>query len=346
MADSLLSSEDYDERAHRMYDDGQYDSALTTLKEGLRLYPHSVELYVGLGYTQLAREDFVWAKQAFERGLVLDPDHEDALVGLGETLLRFGRRDDAVRLFHRARSLGGDDLDLLLSMGRALYREKLFEEAHRVFDEAATIHGDSAEAAAALGYALHRLGDESGARRQLRRALLLDTKHHEARVYLGHLLYDRGDWAGALREFERIPPAEHWDSLAVGRTVELKRVLQGLEHGAPALALWEQRLAELDGDTDELEAMLAELEEQPLLEPAMGEHHRVQMPGGQVLRGSWSEIVRQLRDLVGAPDENITQFMRRRAAEERARRAIELPAHDAAAFIRAGERAGLWRITD
>jgi Flp pilus assembly protein TadD len=66
MADSLLSSEEYDERAHGLYDDGEYDSALVTLKEGLRYYPHSVELYVGLGYTQLAREEYVWAKQAFE----------------------------------------------------------------------------------------------------------------------------------------------------------------------------------------------------------------------------------------------------------------------------------------
>src|ERR1051325_8350288 len=106
MPTPFLSSEEYDERAHRLYDSGNYDGALETLKEALRLYPHSVELYVGLGYTRLAREEFAWARQAFEKSLVLDPENEDALVGMGEVLLRFGQREEAVHLFRRARENG------------------------------------------------------------------------------------------------------------------------------------------------------------------------------------------------------------------------------------------------
>jgi len=353
MADSLLSSEEYDERAHRLYDDGQYESALSLLKDGLRLYPHSVDLHVGLGYTHLAREDYVWAKQSFERGLVLDANHEDALVGLGEALLRFGRRDEALRAFGRARELGGDDLELLLSMGRALYREKMFEESHRVFDEAATVHGDSSEAAAALGYALHRLGDDAGAARQLRRALLLDARHHEARVFLGHLLYDRGDWAGALREFERIEPADHWDFLALSRTVELMRALRGLALGDTTLAPWEERLSEVESGADSIEALLAEIEESVELPEAGGGPqedgagaHRVVLPGGQVVHGTWDQIVLQIRDLSGALNESVAEYMRRRAEEERRRGGPDLVAFDAAEFLRAGDRAGLWRIED
>lgn len=352
MADSLLSSEEYDERAHRLYDDGQYDSALTTLKEGLRLYPHSVDLYIGLGYTQLAREEFVWAKQAFERGLVLDPNHEDALVGLGETLLRFGRRDEALRSFGLARERGGDDLELLMSMGRALYREKMFEEAHRVFDEAATVHGDSSEAAAALGYALHRLGDDTGASRQLRRALLLDARHHEARVFLGHLLYDRGDWAGALREFERIEPAEHWDVLALSRTIELMRALRGLATDDATLVVWEDRLSEIEEGSDGIDTMLAEIEDSaasPLQAATADDEagdHRVVLPGGQVVYGTWDQIVLQIRDLSGAVNESVADYMRRRAEEERMRGGPDLVAFNAAEFLRAGDRAGLWRIED
>jgi len=351
MADSLLSSEEYDERAHRLYDDGQYESALVTLREGLRLYPHSVELYIGLGYTQLAREEYIWAKQAFERGLVLDPHHEDALVGLGEALLRFGRREDSMRLFGQAREHGGDELELLLSMGRALYRERLYDEARTIFDEAATIHANSPEAAAALGYTMHRLGDESGARRQLRRALLLDASHQEARVYLGHILYDRGDWAGALREFERIAPSEHWDLLAVSRTIELKRALQGADVGA-ILRDWEERLGELERESDDVDLLLAELEEAS--DPTCAAHvaravakpdvHRVVLPGGEVLDGSWTEIVARIRDMTGRTGESVAQYMRRRSVEEQARCGMNLPAEDVAAFVHAGAHAGLWRV--
>lgn len=345
MADSLLSSEEYDERAHRQYDDGEYDCALATLKQGLRYYPHSVELYVGLGYTQLAREEYAWAKQAFETSLVLDPNHEDALIGLGEASLRFGRRNDALRLFGRARELGADDLDLLLTMGRALFRERLYAEARNIFEDAVSMYAESAEAAAALGFTAHRLGDDRAARRQLRRALHLDPAQHEARVYLAHMMYDRGDWAGALREYERIPTTEHWDPLAVGRVIELKRAIDGLEAGAVALQEWRTRLDELE-QADELETLLLELEADAAdddIEPRT-EEHRVVFPDGTMLTGTWLEILGALRDSDPIPGETIAEFMRRRAQEERQRTGVELPHLEVGAFLSAGARAGYWRI--
>jgi Flp pilus assembly protein TadD len=340
MADPLLSSEEYDERAHRLYDDGQYETALVTLREGLKYYPHSVELYVGLGYTQLAREEYAWAREAFDRGLVLDPNHEDALAGLGETLLWLGRQVEALDLFARAREAGGDDLDLLMSIGRALYREKMYDRAQQLFEDAVTTHARSAEAAAALGYTLHRLGDESGSRRQLRRALHLDATHHEARVYLGHMLYDRGDWAGALREYERVPVPDHWDYLAVSRTLELRRALFGYRDGSAELSPWEQRLNELESDIDEVDILLAELTSDP--RSGAGEH-RIRLPDGGLLTGTWYEIVSQLRDAHGSALESVAEYMRRRADEERTR-GRDLPDAEPSAFVRAGVSAGLWEI--
>src|SRR5258706_439997 len=65
MSDPFLSSDEYDERAHQLYNEGQYDDAIDTLREGLGLYPHAVELHVGMGYARLAREEFAWARRAF-----------------------------------------------------------------------------------------------------------------------------------------------------------------------------------------------------------------------------------------------------------------------------------------
>ena len=360
MATPFLSSEEYDDRAHRYYDEGNYDSALDTLKEGLRLYPHSVELYVGLGYTRLAREEYVWAKQAFERALVLDPEHEDGLVGLGESLLRFGQREEALRLFARARETGcAEDLELQLTMGRALYRERLYDEAREVFAEAVELHPNSAEAAAAYGYTLHRLDDETAARRQLRRALHLDSEYHEARVYLGHLLYDRGDWVGAAREFERVSPTEHWDTLAIWRLIELKRALEGLQPGAPELAVWERRLEEVEGDEDAIDELLSELEAGANLPESEGspseavvlahaqdsdvEPHRVHLPEGGVVVGTWADIVEQIRQ-AQSPGETIAQFMQRMAEEARARAGVSVPAEDPRSFVLAAALAGFWQI--
>jgi Tfp pilus assembly protein PilF len=356
MATPFLSSEEYDERAHRLYDQGDYETALEMLKEGIRLYPGSVDLHIGLGYTRLARDEFVWAKQSFEHALVLDNEHEDALVGLGEAVLRFGRRAQALHLFRRARDTGcGEDVELLLSMGRALYRERLFEDAKEVFAEASSQHRENAEAAAALGYTLHRLGDESSARKELRRALQIDPAHHEARIYLGHLLYDSSDWAGALKEFERVGAAEHWDTLALWRLIELKRALTGVERGSPSLAAWEARLEELESEVDPLDGLLAELDGTDV-EEVHREHrgrretdftfetHRVRLPDGRRLSGSWLEIVRQICDVQGQAGESVAQFMRRHADEERVRSGLAIPSSEAEAFVQACARAGHWQI--
>jgi tetratricopeptide (TPR) repeat protein len=350
MPTPFLSSEEYDERAHRLYDDGDYDGALEILREGLRLYPHSVELYVGLGYTRLAREEFAWAKQAFERSLVLDPEHEDGQVGMGESLLRFGQRGEALRLFRTARAMACGDLQLLLTIGRALYREQLYEEARDVLAEAVDGHPNSGEAAAALGYTLHRLGDEAGAGCRLVRALQLDGDYHEARVYLGHLLYDRGDRAGAVREFERVPPWEHWDPLALCRLIDLKRSMQKLEPGAPELDAWERRLAEVEAGVDPVDELLAEVEATAEEERtgaagagAGSDAHRVQLPDGRVAMGTWADIVEQLRR-ARAPAETVAQFMQRLAREAQAAVGVHVSAGDACELVRAGAQAGFWQI--
>lgn len=362
MPEGFLSSEEYDEQAHKLYNDGDYDGALKMLKEGLSAHPNAVELYVGLGYARLVREEYAWARHAFERAAVLDPSHEDALVGLGETLLLFGERAEALRLFNEVAALGfDDDIELMLTMGRALYRAAMYGECRDVFAKAAAGRPDSAEAAAALGYALHRLGDDVGAGRQIRRALRLDADLHEARVYLGHLLYDRGDWEGSLRELERVPPQEHWDPLAVWRLMELKRTLWHLESGDSRLAPWEQRLGELEELEDPIDRLLADVEasmgatdpvhyydpsQLELFEGSTdGEGVRViRLSDGHVLRGSWRDIVRQMRDQAGFSHETLPQYMRRLAERWHEQHGVEVPFMDPRTFLRAAVEAGLIRL--
>ncbi len=361
----FLSSEEYDERAHRLYNDGDFEGALEMLREGLSLYPNAVELYVGLGYARLAREEFAWARRAFHQALVLDPLHEDALVGMGETLLRLGKRQRALAFFREVQAMGFDrDLDLMLTMGKALYREGLFPDSRDVFSKLVAVHPGSAEGVSSLGYALHRLGDEVGASRHLRRALKLDPDLHEARVYLGHLLYDRGDWEAALREFERVPPAEHWDSLAVWRIIELKRNLWQMESGDARLLPWESRLQDLESLMDPVDQLLAEIEsaakwtpqttpvdldQLELFHGASEEDEGsklVRLPEGQLLRGTWLEIVRQMRDMAGFAHEPLTEYMKRLAERWHEQRGIEVPSTDPRNFLLAAVRAGLLKLEE
>jgi Flp pilus assembly protein TadD len=325
MPTPFLSSEEYDERAHQLYNDGQYDEALEVLREGLALYPNAVELHVGVGYARLAREEFAWARRSFEEALILDPDHEDALAGLGETLLKFGQQAAALRNFRHILELGyEDDIDLMLQTGRALFRESLIEEAKEFFDIAARQAPESAEAAALVGYALHRLGDDDAAIMSLRRALQLDNDFAEARIYLGNILYDRGDHEAALYHLDRTSPADHWDELGIWRLVELKKSIHHLRDDDDDLKPWEERLGAIAGEPDDIDEMLAEIEQKALeaetgeaksqlelfgalltdladrKKPHEADAHEVMTSDGQPFHGSWDDIVRAMRDASAA----------------------------------------------
>jgi Flp pilus assembly protein TadD len=384
MATPFLSSEEYDERAHQLYNEGQYDEALDVLREGLGIYPTAVELHVGVGYARLAREEFAWARRAFEESLMLDPDHEDALAGLGETLLRFGQREAAVRSFRRILELGyQDDVELMLQSGRALFREGLIAEAKDFFDIAVQQAPESAEAVSCVGYAQHRLADDDGAIATLRKALQLDADHAEARIYLGNILYDRGEYEAALYHLDRTSPEDHWDELGIWRLVELKKSVYRLKDDDPELKAWEDRLGELSGEPDDIDEMLAEIEQRAwdaaqgeargqlelfgALLTDLAEQKQDEVPGvppaprepvaphevvahrivrdGREYAGSWEQIVSAMRDANAQyAGRSLHEFMQTEARRGYSITGVRIPTHDPESFVRGSADAGLLRI--
>ena len=383
MATPFLSSEEYDERAHQLYNEGQYDEALEVLRQGLGIYPTSVELHIGVGYARMAREEFAWARRSFEEALVLEPEHEDALAGLGETLLKFGVEDAALRCFRRTLELGyADDIDLMLQIGRALFREgstrdrrELFAVALEFFEVAVNQVPDGAEAVACMGYAQHRLGDDDAAVASLRRSLQSDNDHVEARIYLANILYDRGDYEAALYHFERTSTDDHWDELGIWRLIELKRAAYKLPEHAPELKPWEDRLQDLGGELDSIDELFIEVDgalggengevevargqlelfgtllsslvdtKTQDLEPPVGQHEVV-LRDGRALTGTWEDIVRSLQygDSDGGRDQTLEAFMTRMARRAYRETGVRVPSHDVELFVRGSADAGLLRI--
>ncbi|HUQ19880.1 MAG TPA: tetratricopeptide repeat protein [Gemmatimonadaceae bacterium] len=367
MATPFLSSEEYDERAHQLYNEGQYDEALDVLREGLALYPNAVELHIGVGYAYHAREEYAWARRSFEEALVLDPEHEDALAGLGETLLKFGQQAQALKSFHHTLELGyEDDIELMLQIGRALFREGLIEESRNYFEIAARQTPDSAEAVSCIGYTQHRSGDDESAIATLRRALKIDEDHTEARIYLGNIYYDRGDYEAALYHLDRSEPDDHWDELGIWRLIELKKMVYRLRDNDPELKPWEERLAELAGEPDDIDEMLAEIEARAaenaekdargqlelfgVLLSGLAKEKRAEQPHcitideAHSFEGTWEEILQKLSESRGGTAGTVKDFMVNEARRGYSLTGCTIPTEDAESFIRGSADAGLLRI--
>ncbi len=369
MSDLFLSSDDYSERAHNLYNEGHYDAALEVIRDGLDHFPFSVDLHVGGAYARLARDEFAWARRSFETALGLEPDHEEALAGIGEALLKLGQREAAIRCFDRVLSLGfREDHDLMLQIGRALFREGMVDHASGFFQIVVDSHSKSSEAVACLGYALHRKGEEDAALYWLRRALDLDPFHAEARVYLGNVLYDRGEYNAALLHFERTEPGDHADELAVWRLIELKKSAYNLSPTDPELAPWSNRLVGIADEMDSIELFLAEVEAaqpdgsfrdprqlelfgtllielQGMQRRAVGEKHRVKTTSGIAYTGTWDEIVLQMKmDDRELSETSIQQYMDKASLRKRSETGVAIPVIDAESFVRGAAAAGVLMI--
>jgi tetratricopeptide (TPR) repeat protein len=255
----------------------------------------------------------------------------------------------------------------MLQAGRALFREGLIDEAKEFFEIAVQQAPDSAEAIALVGYSQHRLGDDDGAIATLRRALQLDNDHAEARIYLGNILYDRGDYEAALYHLDRTSPSDHWDELGIWRLAELKKTVYRLRDDDAELKPWEERLTELAGEPDDIDEMLAEIEQKAAEEAANDAKSQLELFGallsdladaklderthkvltreGHGFDGTWDDIVRQMRDANTAfAGRSMQEFMLTEARRGYSLTGVMIPTGDAESFIRGSADAGLLRI--
>lgn len=359
MSSQFWSAEEYDRQAQRHYEAGDYDGALEILRRGEALYPAATELKVSVGYTHLAREQYVFARRAFVRALAVEPDHEDALVGLGEVLLKLGERARGLHSFERVLELGfARDVDLMLSIGRALYREELFEHAERFFRHAVAADPKSGEAAADLGYSLQRRGDPVEARFWLEMGVTLDPDAHDARSSLANILYEQGEREAALEALEQIPVASLTDPITVWRLVELLRAHRPMSENASELDPYLERLDQIFVEPSPEERLLFELEQgeraveavlpmdQLDLFAAGGEAEvgRDGTAGIALGEGRWAGIVRAMCESSASPERSIEEFMRETARRVRDLTGIEIPDNDPEAFLKASARAGSLHI--
>lgn len=371
MKADFWSWDHYDSEARRLYDEGNYDAARELLEQGLSIHPASAELRVSLGYAELAREEFAWARRWFQEALDLEPDHEEALLGLAEVLLKMGERGRAFLALGRLLELGfGEDPDLMLSAGRALHREGLHERALGFLRRALEADPECAEASAELACALYHLGDPEGAEEACRRALELEPELHEARAFLGNLLYDRADLAAALAQFERVPPREVWDPLVAWRAAELLKRVGGLPEDDPLVAPYVRRLEELTLDPSPEDQLLAEVEaiqEARSTDPGLSDLgqldlfgwiayrrragtgpeaalHEVRLPDGRRYCGNWLGIVRALRDDSTDPTISVVDFMEEEARRLQELTGVRVPHDDPRAFLEAAARLGVLQI--
>lgn len=369
MADAFRTSDEFDEQAHQLYNEGSYEDALALLREGLSIYPNAVELHIGTAYAHLAREDYAWARRSFETAVGLDPDNEDALAGLGEALLKLGDRAGALRAYERIVALGfREDLELMLQPAapasvRACWRRRIATSSWRWRPTVNRRRRPPAWAMPHIAWAMTRVRSSGSAARSSW------SRSTPRRGSTSPTCSTTGARAKPRCTISSAPSRTITTTkLGLWRCIELKKTIYRLPDDDLELSPWYSRLGEVAGEPDAIDMLLAEIEAlqpdgtvrdphqlelfgtlltelQAMQKRPGGDTHHVSTLAGHSFRGSWEEILLQMRDAdpewAGA---TLTEFMAGLARRGRTETGIVIPQTDAEAFIRGSSEAGVLRI--
>ena len=371
MSDAFLSSDDFDEQAHHLYNEGRYDEALLILKEGITLYPHAVELHIGMAYAHLAREEYAWARRSFEqrpragsrpRGRPGRPGRDAAQAGRPR---RAPCGPSSGSCSSASRTITSSCCRWVARCSaKGTSRPRTGSSISRPPPIPTRPTPPPASATPRTGWATTRARSTGSAERSSS-----TRRYSEARIYLANLLYDRGETEAALHQLERTQPEDHFDELGIWRHIELKKTVYRLPDEDPELVPWLTRLGEVAGEPDAIDMLLAEVEAQQadggvrdphqlelfgtLLselhamqkKPGQAEAHLVVTLAGQPIRGNWEEILLQMKEADRDwATGSLTDFMASLARRGQAETGVVIPTTDAEAFIRGSAEAGVLRI--
>ena len=166
---------------------GQWQRALVSYDEGLRLQPDDPELRNGRGVALLKLNRPGEALAEFDRVLAAEPEHRDALGNRGNALLRLNRVADAVGAYDLALAYAPDSAQLLANRAAALRRLDRPHEALESAQAALALAPDFAHARFVEAVARLTLGDFAAG-----------WLAYESRWQIGWLASQRRDFAAPL----------------------------------------------------------------------------------------------------------------------------------------------------
>ena len=206
----------------------------TVLKKSPGFYPSQA----GLGFVELATQDFEDAVKRFDQVLKQSSNYAPALAGRGEALLALKRDRDALQSFEAA--LGVDNtldlpkrrvellqfrvLEAELSSARQAAEAGRYDEAIVAYQQAIAASPQSAFLYREIGAIERRRDNRDAAIEQYRKAVELDPNDGAAWRELGEVLEERDEHAAAIDAYVRAMAIE--PSAAVqGRIDRLKGIL-------------------------------------------------------------------------------------------------------------------------
>jgi protein O-mannosyl-transferase len=180
---------------------GDWDGAIETQREAIRLSPLFVDAHHNLGIALAQKGDQDGAIREYQVALGINPSDPKLHYNLGLALAQKGDRDAAIRQFQETLRINPADPQARYNLARTLAQQGSPEAAIQQLREALRQNPNDPDLHISLGVALANKGDLDAAIREYQAALRLDSRSKDAYNNLGVALVRKGDLQGAVGAF-------------------------------------------------------------------------------------------------------------------------------------------------
>jgi tetratricopeptide (TPR) repeat protein len=183
----------------------QYQKALETLKEGLKLSPHSVLLLREKAETTALAGEYDLAIAQFQALVATDPQSVTEHLRLGDTYMLKGDDNDGIAAYREAVKLAPQDLNSGLALGRALASAGRANAAKEQLQAVMAAHPDDPLALNEMAFFLSQNGgDLDEALRLGQRALEKAPEQPNFSDTIGYIYLKKGLADSAIRVFRNL----------------------------------------------------------------------------------------------------------------------------------------------
>ena len=125
---------------------GQYEEAIASYKEAIRIKPDDADAHYNLGVTYGESGQYEEAIASYKEALRIKPDDADAHYNLGYVYRELGQYEEAIASFKKSIRIKPDDANAHYSLGLAYDESGQYEEAIASYKEVLRIKPDDADA--------------------------------------------------------------------------------------------------------------------------------------------------------------------------------------------------------
>jgi len=181
----------------------QFDAAINSYKQALKIKPDYAEVYYNMGISLRDKGDPEAAIDSYKQALKIKPDYAEAYNNMGNALKDKRSSVAAIDSYKQALKIKPDYAEAYYNMGSALDEIGELEAAIDSYKQAIKVKPDYADAYNNMGSALRDKGDPEAAIDSYKQALKIKPDYAEAYYNMGISLNDKGDTESAINSYNQ-----------------------------------------------------------------------------------------------------------------------------------------------